>query len=270
MGVWSQGGALQDILARLNSTPKPPLAASGIMNPPAVQREYSPMNIAEKKAQQFGASDALHSVIGQMGQFDVAPDPQYDWATKAEHMASQMSRYAEKAALQRAKNAQIAVANSNINLGLGGVHSTINIAPHGGGHSASIGGGPVAANKFQAFLRAIAGQESGGNYGAVNSSSGAMGKYQIMPSNIAGPGGWDQEALGHNITTQRFLHSPRLQERIAQYKLHNYFANFGPRGAASAWYSGDPNKYKNNSPQGGYPSIAAYVQAIIRRMQGYM
>lgn len=130
------------------------------------------------------------------------------------------------------------------------------------------GGGGMGApkGKFGAFVKAISGKESGGNYGAVNPHSGALGKYQIMPGNFAGSGGWDREALGRDITTSQFLHSPRLQEQIARHKLRQYYSRYGVRGAASAWYSGDPNKWRNKSPQGGYPSIHAYVMSILNAM----
>lgn len=127
-------------------------------------------------------------------------------------------------------------------------------------------GRPVAKGQFGSFVRAIAGKESGGSYSARNSSSGAMGKYQIMPGNIAGPGGWDMEILGRNITPQQFMSNPKLQDAIALGKLRRYYNQYGVRGAASAWYSGDPNKWRNTSPQGGYPSIHAYVMDILRRM----
>lgn len=127
-------------------------------------------------------------------------------------------------------------------------------------------GRPVAKGDFGAFVQAIAGKESGGSYNARNRDSGAMGKYQIMPSNIEGPGGWDMEILGRNITPEQFMANPALQDKIALGKLRQYYNKYGVRGAASAWYSGDPNKWQNTSPQGGYPSIAAYVADIIRRM----
>jgi hypothetical protein len=127
---------------------------------------------------------------------------------------------------------------------------------------------------FGKFLNAIAGQESGGKYDIQNSSSGAMGKYQIMPSNIMGTGkGWDYEALGRDVNIGQFLASPQIQESIAQYKLKSYYDKYGPAGAAVAWYAGpgtvsnylkNPNRYTN--PQGAYPSIAAYVQQVLGRM----
>lgn len=135
-------------------------------------------------------------------------------------------------------------------------------------------GGKSPGGSLGAFIKAISGQESGNNYGARNKSSGAMGKYQIMPGNIAGSGGWDKEALGYNISSAQFMASPQLQEAIAQYKLKQYYNKYGAAGAAVAWYAGpgtvsnylkNPSKYTN--PQGAYPSIASYVNQIMGRMR---
>lgn len=127
---------------------------------------------------------------------------------------------------------------------------------------------PGATGTFGKFLAAISGQESGGNYSARNRSSGAMGKYQIMPSNIRGSRGWDYEALGRNITESQFMASPQLQEAIARYKLQQYYNKWGPRGAAIAWYAGPGavNRTNLNKSQGAYPTINNYANSILRRM----
>jgi len=128
---------------------------------------------------------------------------------------------------------------------------------------------PGATGSFGQFISAISGQESGGNYGARNRSSGAMGKYQIMPGNIRGKGkGWDFEALGRDISEAQFMASPQLQEAIARYKLQQYFNKWGPRGAAIAWYAGPGavNRVNLNKSQGAYPTINQYANSILRRM----
>lgn len=139
----------------------------------------------------------------------------------------------------------------------------------GAGPSFNYSGMKLPAGKFGAFLQAIAGRESGGNYRARNKSSGALGKYQIMPGNIKG---WSREALGYSISPQQFYQSPALQEAIAQYKLRQYYNRYGPWGAAVAWYAG-PGALKYSSAalhrsQGAYSSIAQYADAIMRRL-GY-
>lgn len=131
--------------------------------------------------------------------------------------------------------------------------------------------GATPTGNFGDFVRAISGQESGGNYGAVNRHSGALGKYQIMPGNIPS---WSQAALGRRVTANQFLSSPQLQEQIAQYQLRQYYNKWGPEGAAVAWYAGPgtANKYMRsrgrgfNAAQGQYPSISAYALSILRKM----
>lgn len=130
---------------------------------------------------------------------------------------------------------------------------------------------PQATGTFAKFLSAITGQESGGNYKARNRSSGAMGKYQIMPGNLGGKkSGWDYEALGYDINPGQFMGSPQLQEAIAQYKLRQYYNKWGPWGAAVAWYAGPGavgrTKSALNRSQGAYPSINQYANSILRRM----
>lgn len=143
----------------------------------------------------------------------------------------------------------------------------------GGQQPTDVGNAPKG---FGAFLQAISGQESGNNYGARNASSGAMGKYQIMPGNIAGSGGWDVEALGRNVSTNAFMKSPQIQEAIAKYKLQQYYNKYGAAGAAVAWYAGEGNAKKYvasggkgyNRRQGAYPSVSGYVRQVLQRM-GY-
>jgi hypothetical protein len=144
--------------------------------------------------------------------------------------------------------------------------------PAGVGPKTSVTGGTGGIRDVPGdlgrLMRAIGGQESGNNYAAVNRDSGAMGKYQILPSNIQGSGrGWDYEALGRDITTQQFMASPQLQEQIAQFKLGQYLKSRGMAGAAATWYGGDwgyKNMY-NKKPQAGYPSMYDYVMSVINR-----
>lgn len=132
------------------------------------------------------------------------------------------------------------------------------------GNPAVVQGG----SSFEKFVNAITGQESGGNYNARNRSSGAMGRYQIMPGNIQGSNrGWDFEALGRDISPSQFMGSPQLQDAIARYKLQQYFNKWGPRGAAVAWYAGPGMVGRaGNKSQGAYPTINNYANAILRRM----
>lgn len=117
---------------------------------------------------------------------------------------------------------------------------------------------------FDQFFAAIGGQESGGNYNATNSRTGASGKYQIMPGNI---GPWSQQYLGKRISVSQFRSSPQLQEQLARAVLSDYFHKWGARGAAAAWYSGSPDKkddYKRF--RSNEPSVGEYADQVLARV----
>jgi len=127
------------------------------------------------------------------------------------------------------------------------------------------GGGTPNAQPvtFEQFFAAIAGQESGGNYGAVNARTGASGKYQIMPANI---GPWGRQYLGKDISVSQFRNSPALQEELARAVLYDYYSRYGARGAASAWYSGSPSGQNNyHRFRSNEPSIGEYVDQVLGR-----
>lgn len=132
----------------------------------------------------------------------------------------------------------------------------------------------AAGNSFESFKNAIGQQESGGNYKSVNKSSGALGKYQIMPSNLAGTKtGWDYQALGYDVTPAQFIASPQLQEKVASKFLSGYYQKYGPAGAAVAWYAGPSAAQRyassgraSNASQGGYPPVSGYIQDILNKM----
>lgn len=113
---------------------------------------------------------------------------------------------------------------------------------------------------FDQFFSALAEQESGGNYGAVNGLTGALGKYQILPSNVPT---WSQQYLGVRWTASQFLGDPRKQDALARAVLQDYYDKWGVRGAAAAWYSGNPSLANSYKPQEGGPSIGDYVDHII-------
>jgi len=132
---------------------------------------------------------------------------------------------------------------------------------------------PSDNKDLEAFLSAISDQESGDNYQAVGVPTKygtAYGKYQILDSNIEGPGGWDKDALGKDINITEYLHDPQYQERIARNKLTTYYNKYGAGGAAKAWYGGEGVARSNSdSPQYGGPSINDYANSVLALMRKY-
>lgn len=113
------------------------------------------------------------------------------------------------------------------------------------------------------FLNALSSQESGGNYGAVNQHTGALGRWQVLPGNVTP---WAKRYLGINMTADQFHRSPALQDKLVRAVLGSYVSKYGYRGAASAWYSGNPNLENNYNKQRYGPSIGGYVDSVMGKM----
>lgn len=116
----------------------------------------------------------------------------------------------------------------------------------------------------EAFLWAIAQEESGGSYTVRNKTSGAIGKYQVMPANVAS---WTRRALGYSMTPAQFAASPAAQEKVAQVVLGGYYDSHGAEGAAALWFSGQSNPNKIGSD--GSTTIRHYVDNILSIGRGY-
>ena len=119
---------------------------------------------------------------------------------------------------------------------------------------------PKKATEKQIFIWAEGQQESGGNYDAVNSSSGALGRWQVMPANLPG---WLAQSGLPNMTASQYLHSPKAQDRLAWVILGGDFDRYGARGAASVWYSGQPDWHATY----GNPPVYQYVDDVIAIMR---
>lgn len=127
----------------------------------------------------------------------------------------------------------------------------------------------MAQPTFDQFFSAIAEQESGGRYNAVGVWVGgdrAYGKYQVMGANIPS---WTAKYFGKRLTPNQFLNNPSAQEAVAKGVLKSYYNKYGARGAASAWYSGNPSLSESTRAQPGGPSIKGYVDSVISKAYGY-
>lgn len=86
------------------------------------------------------------------------------------------------------------------------------------------------------FLWGLAGQESGWDYFARNPSSGAFGRYQVMPQNWPS---WADRYLGKRWADQ----SPLNQELVARGKVRDLYRWLGGwRRVAYWWLTGDTEK----------------------------
>jgi hypothetical protein len=109
----------------------------------------------------------------------------------------------------------------------------------------------ASAPHIDRFLYALAQVESGGKYAARNATSGAYGKYQIMPANW---GPWAKAYIGD----ARAPKSPRNQEIVARGKVHDLYHWLGSwRRTAYWWLTGSTKRT-------GWTDYAArYVRNVI-------
>jgi hypothetical protein len=108
-----------------------------------------------------------------------------------------------------------------------------------------------------AFLAAISGTESGGDYEAYNESTGARGKYQFIPSTYAAyaddPDDW----------------SPEQQELAAHRMAAEYIEKYGYRNAAIAWQGGE-GAIGHEDRSDGNMTTGEYADATMARLQAIM
>lgn len=122
---------------------------------------------------------------------------------------------------------------------------------------------------FNQFFRGIAKQESGGDWharGPLVRGNRAYGKYQVMDFNIPS---WTARHYGRRLTPNQFRYNKAAQVAVARGVLKGYWNKYGARGAASAWYSGNPRLHMSTRPQGAAgPSIKSYVDSVLRHARG--
>jgi hypothetical protein len=114
---------------------------------------------------------------------------------------------------------------------------------------------------------AISSQESGGSYTAVNSQSGALGKYQIMPQDWFGLIGLNPNS---KEDIQEFLNNPTQQDQLYSQIMDTLGAQYGGNTdkILAAYYGGDAAAQIVGTPAadqpqpGGMPSINQYVQQV--------
>lgn len=123
---------------------------------------------------------------------------------------------------------------------------------------------PKAKNDTEenAFIWAEGQQESGGDYHAVNANSGALGRWQVMPANLPS---WLARSGLPDMSAQAYLDSESAQNKVALTILGGDYKTYGPRGAASVWYSGQPD-WKETY---GVPPVYQYVDDVIALMVKY-
>lgn len=136
------------------------------------------------------------------------------------------------------------------------------------------------------LMKAIGYQESSGNYKADNpdaygTDNPALGKYQILWSNVKA---WARQyGMPHPGTKEDFKNNPQYQETLARKAFEGYFKTAASktdnrddmiRMVAAAWYggAGAMDQYDNPNYGGGpgYPNMQEYTMSVLRKYKGGM
>ena len=123
------------------------------------------------------------------------------------------------------------------------------------GPAATAAVDPPNLDRFMASLSAV---ESHGRYDAVNATSGALGRYQILPSNWRA---WSRRYLGDADAPP----TPANQDRVARQKLIALYGWLGDWAAVAHWWltgdgETDPNRWSGFSRR--------YVDKVLVGMDG--
>jgi hypothetical protein len=92
---------------------------------------------------------------------------------------------------------------------------------------------------------AIGHMESTDNYGITGPATGndvPLGRYQVMASNLPS---WSQGAIGRQVSPQEFLGNSDIQDAVFNHRFGGYLDQYGPEGAARAWFGGPGSLSKN-------------------------
>lgn len=127
----------------------------------------------------------------------------------------------------------------------------------------------IQAGSPESYRNAIASIESDGSggYSAVGPTSPtlgrALGRYQVMEANIPQ---WSREALGREVSADEFLANPQLQDAIFDKKFGGYVQQYGPQGAAQAWFAGPGGVGKLDRKDSLGTSVSAYTDKFSRAL----
>jgi len=135
--------------------------------------------------------------------------------------------------------------------------------PRGGAPGAG-GSAPLTVDTLRPHLVQ---QESGGNYGAVNKETGALGRYQVMPATARALASRLGMAYRPDMMQGTSAPAMRYQDAIGDAAMQEAIdnSNGDPRAAASYYYSGDAAAFADPA---GNPKTAKYVEDMMGRLSG--
>ncbi|WP_420959367.1 hypothetical protein [Brucella sp. IR073] len=222
------------------------------------QEAKTPEELAKRRAVQDAVARAILGKapknvgegLSQMGQ------------AIAYRMMANKNDAAEKAGRESADKAFGGIDFSSL-FGGGSASPSPSGAASGASGFASDAGTATGGNLYRDAIASIESRGSG-DYSAIgptNAKMGrALGRYQIMEANI---GPWSREALGREVSADEFMSNPALQDAIFDHRFGQYVKQFGPEGAAQAWFAGPGGVGKVNRKDVLGTDVGTYGQKFM-------
>lgn len=186
---------------------------------------------ARQKALQQAAQRA-GMAQGAMGdQMQVRPE--FDWAQKARDAQIEANTLNQQSSTNAANNTII----QSINQAMAEQQAAQQAALDAAAMPTNTQGSEAPESpRVSAYTRAL--RKSNNMDRDDRTLQGQLGTYGISAetAGIGQQGGWDQQALGRNVSTEEFLNSKKLQNQIARYKFGKYLNRFGETGALEKWH----------------------------------
>lgn len=159
--------------------------------------------------------------------------PEFDWASKARDLQVEANTINQESSANAANNTII----QSINQAMAEQQAAQQAALDAQAAALNSGGSEAPQSpRVSAYLRAL--RKSNNMDADDRTLDGQLGTYgmSMQTAGIGDKGGWDQQALGRNITPEQFLNSRKLQNQIARYKFGKYLNRFGETGALEKWH----------------------------------
>lgn len=192
--------------------------------------DWSHESARQKSLQQ--AAQRAGMAQGAMGdQMQVRPE--FDWAAQARDAQVEANTLNQQSSVNAANNTII----QSINEAMAEQQAAQQAALDAAAAPLNTGGsGAPESPRVSAYLRAL--RKSNNMDVNDRTLQGQLGTYGMSAQNagVGSEGGWDQQALGRDISAQDFLNSKKLQNQIARYKFGKYLNRFGETGALEKWH----------------------------------
>ena len=191
------------------------------------------------------------------------PQVEFNWAQQANDTGIRASTIMQESAINAGNNSIVNQINQAIEqqqaqaqAALDAQAATLN----------SMGGEEAPESpRLSAYLRAL--RKSNNMDVNDRTLDGQLGTYgmsaDVLRNKQGGEeGGWDQQALGRDISTEEFLNSRKLQTQIARYKFGKYLKKSeNEAGALTKWH-------QKTTPTSDEDTLASFLAQFVKQFGG--